>query len=270
MKTTLIISTYNRPDALAVCLDSIRYQTILPDEVIIGDDGSTFETKETIERFTQDFPTSIVHIWQEDKGFRLAMMRNKSVAKATGDYIIEIDGDVFLHPRFVESHIKLAQPHYYLRGTRVNLGEELTNEICKAEKYRAISICTKGIYNKRINAIQFSWLSKLMATYYKNKRPSGLGCNLSFWKEDFLAINGYDELFEGWGGEDSDLAYRMERNGCRKKRIKFAGIAYHLWHGHEFMQNKEKNNEQIEVNNKNRVIRCLSGVSQYLEHSTPQ
>ena len=51
MKTTLIISTYNRPEALSVCLDSVRFQTVMPDEVIVGDDGSTSETKDLIESF---------------------------------------------------------------------------------------------------------------------------------------------------------------------------------------------------------------------------
>ena len=56
MKTTLIISTYNRPEALSVCLDSVRFQTVMPDEVIVGDDGSTSETKDLIESFKKDFP----------------------------------------------------------------------------------------------------------------------------------------------------------------------------------------------------------------------
>ena len=118
MKTTLIISTYNRPEALSVCLDSVRFQTVMPDEVIVGDDGSTSETKDLIESFKKDFPVPLIHLWQEDKGFRLAMMRNKSVAAATGDYIIEIDGDIFLHNKFVEDHKRLAKPGHYLRGTR--------------------------------------------------------------------------------------------------------------------------------------------------------
>ena len=101
MKTTLIISTYNRPEALSVCLDSVRFQTVMPDEVIVGDDGSTSETKDLIESFKKDFPVPLIHLWQEDKGFRLAMMRNKSVAAATGDYIIEKDGYIFLHNKFV-------------------------------------------------------------------------------------------------------------------------------------------------------------------------
>lgn len=88
MTTTLIISTYNRSDALSVCLDSVLKQVVLPDEVIIGDDGSTDDTINVVERFKRAFPIPLFHIWQENKGFRLAKIRNKCVARASGKYII--------------------------------------------------------------------------------------------------------------------------------------------------------------------------------------
>lgn len=128
MKTSLIISTYNRPDALRLCLLSVKNQTVMPDEVIIGDDGSRRETADLIKEFSRDFPVPLKHIWHEDKGFRLAMMRNKSVAATTGDYIIEIDGDLILHHKFVEDHIRFAQKGCYLKGGRTNLGRKLTEQ----------------------------------------------------------------------------------------------------------------------------------------------
>ena len=97
MKISLILSTYNRPDALAVTLESILRLDRLPDEVIVGDDGSTRETAEVIESFRPRFPIPLVHLWHEDRGFRLAKMRNKCIARATGDYIVQIDGDLILH-----------------------------------------------------------------------------------------------------------------------------------------------------------------------------
>ena len=96
MRVSLIISTYNRPETLRVCLDSVFHQTYKPDEIIIGDDGSTEDTKILIDVFKSHSPIPIIHLWHEDKGFRLAMMRNKCMARAIGEYIIEIDGDVFL------------------------------------------------------------------------------------------------------------------------------------------------------------------------------
>lgn len=264
MKTSLIISTYNRPDALAVCLDSIRYQTILPDEVIVGDDGSTLETKETINRIQKDFPVPLIHVWQEDKGFRLAMMRNKCVAQATGDYVIEIDGDVFLHAKFIEDHIRLAQPNCYLKGTRVRLNQKLTEEICAKEKNQKIRPWTKGIESKAETAIHSKWLSSLFADNFKKNKISGLGCNMSFWRNDFFSINGYDEIFEGWGKEDDDLAHRLGRLGCRKRTIRFSGIVYHLWHGLESKEKEQENTDYLHLNDEQNTIRCTNGVDKYL------
>lgn len=268
MKTSLIISTYNRPDALAVCLDSIRYQTLLPTEVIIGDDGSKLETKELIEKIKLTFPIPLIHIWQEDLGFRLAMMRNKAIAQSVGDYIIEIDGDVFLHKRFVEDHIRLASPKCYLKGTRVRLNEKLTNEICKERLNRKIYPWTLGIESKAETAIYLKWLSTLFADRFKKYHISGLGCNMSFWRSDVLAVNGYDEFFEGWGGEDDDLAHRLHRYGCRKRALRFSGIVYHLWHGMENMENKEKNYEYRVAKDREGTIWCNSGIDKYLIDSS--
>lgn len=133
MKISLILSTYNRPDALAVTLESILRLDRLPDEVIIGDDGSTPETAETIARFRPRFPVPLLHLWHEDKGFRLAKMRNKCIARATGDYIVQIDGDLILHPRFIADHAAAARPNAFLKGTRVLLDRAYSEAICAAQ-----------------------------------------------------------------------------------------------------------------------------------------
>lgn len=139
-KISVIVSTYNRCDALQVCLLSLFKQTVLPDEVIIGDDGSTEETASLIARLQEQAPFPIIHVWHEDKGFRLAMMRNKCVARSTGNYIIEIDGDVFLHPKLIADHLREAGRGIYVKGGRVNLGKELTEEICKSGMVRLIHV----------------------------------------------------------------------------------------------------------------------------------
>ncbi len=133
MKISLILSTYNRPDALAVTLESILRLDRLPDEVIVGDDGSTRETAEVIESFRPRFPIPLVHLWHEDRGFRLAKMRNKCIARATGDYIVQIDGDLILHPAFIADHAAAARPHAFLKGTRVLLDRPYSEAICASQ-----------------------------------------------------------------------------------------------------------------------------------------
>ncbi len=263
MTTSLIISTYNRPDALSVCLDSVMKQCVLPDEVIIGDDGSGEETQRVVKYFQERFPIPLIHEWHEDNGFRLAMMRNKCVARASGDYIIETDGDVFLHSMFVADHVRQARRGCYVKGGRTNLGKTLTDEICRQRKSRRIRFWTKGIENKPENAIWSRLLSDILVTRYKG-RSLALGCNLSFFRDDFIAVNGYDEFFEGWGGEDLDLGYRFRNYGLKKRTLKFAGILYHLWHEDLYMQNLHKNMNQASISNQNKRVRCDEGVNKYL------
>lgn len=131
IKSTLILSTYNREDALKVCLDSILSQKVMPSEIVIGDDGSREATAETIREFAAKSPVPVKHVWHEDKGFRLAMMRNKAVAASTGEYIIEADGDLILHPCFIKDHLAMARRGFYLKGGRTNLDHRLTARICK-------------------------------------------------------------------------------------------------------------------------------------------
>ena len=109
MKTTLLITTYNWPKALELVLYSVLHQHVMPDEVVIADDGSTEETKKLIDRYADKMPVPVIWVWQEDKGFRRTSILNKAIAKATGDYIIQVDGDVVLSSHFVEDHIEMAQ-----------------------------------------------------------------------------------------------------------------------------------------------------------------
>jgi len=263
-KVSIIVSTYNRPETLDLCLQSIKKQSVLPNEVVIGDDGSKNETKELIEKIQQDFPVPLIHVWQEDKGFRLAMSRNKAVAASESEYIIEIDGDLILNSRFVEDHLFFAQKGYFLKGGRVNLTEKYTKKVCQTRKLpKRITVFSKGIM-RRINSIHCIPLSKYFAPRYKKNRILGLGCNMSFWKDDFIKINGYDEFFEGWGGEDYDFANRLQNSGVKRLYLKFSGIVYHLWHQDFYMHNADKNRKYYSEKKDEVRSWCEKGVNQYL------
>jgi glycosyltransferase involved in cell wall biosynthesis len=264
-KVSLIVSTYNRPDALNLCLQSIVRQSLLPGEVIIGDDGSKEETRDLIESFRKNFPVPLIHVWQEDKGFRLAMCRNKAVAASHYEYIIEIDGDLILHRDFVADHLYFSKKGYFLKGGRVNLTEKFTNHCCNEGKLPLLNLFSKGLL-RRINALHCLPLSRYFSARYKKNRIAGLGCNMSFWKEDYIQINGYDEFFEGWGGEDYDFASRMVNSGVKRLYLKFSGIVYHLWHNDLYMQNKEKNFRYYHDKHDKKAIWAEKGIDQYLKH----
>ena len=128
MRVSLIIATYNWPESLILALRSIEKQTIVPEEVVIADDGSTAETKEMIDKFQKESELNIIHSWQEDNGFRAAKSRNKAIAKSCGDYIILIDGDIVLHRKFIQDHVKSAKVGYFIQGFRVLLTQDTTEQ----------------------------------------------------------------------------------------------------------------------------------------------
>src|SRR6476620_10995763 len=147
---SLLIATYNWPEALNLVLTSALAQTQLPDEILIADDGSRAETKALIDQFQKNSPIPIQHFWQEDKGFRKSKILNKSVAATHSEYIIQVDGDCIMHPEFVKDHCRAAQHNVYLYGSRVNILPE------------AVSV----VFDKGLT--QFNMFSKEI----KNKTPT--------------------------------------------------------------------------------------------------
>ncbi len=154
MTISLIVTTYNRPDALRLVLDSISRQSRLPDEVVVADDGSGDETRRLLENTAAGFPVPLRHVWQEDKGFRAGTARNKAIAAASGEYIVQIDGDMVLHPCFVADHAAVARRGAFVLGSRVRLNEEWTRRYCRSGRFPSISIFSRAIYKGREKAIR--------------------------------------------------------------------------------------------------------------------
>lgn len=264
MKSSLIISTYNRPEALKLCLLSVFNQKTMVSEIIVGDDGSKPETKELIDSMRNISPVPLRHVWQEDHGFRLAQIRNKCLAVASGDFVIQVDGDVILHPEFVSDHLKFAERGYYCKGGRVNLGKELTEKLCREGRLRTLGPFTKGIENKGENALHMTAVAHFLSHRYRRNKETALGCNMSFFMNDCAEVNGYDEYFEGWGGEDIDFGSRLKLIGLQKTHLKFAGIVFHLWHEDKFMYNKDKNLSHGQRNYKRQEAFCEHGMEKYV------
>ena len=228
-KTSLIISTYNRPDALSLCLKSVKQQSVLPGEVLVADDGSGPETKLLIEQFQKDFPVPLVHTWHPDEGFRLAAIRNRAIAAARYRYIIQIDGDLILHPEFINDHIHFQKQGSFVAGSRVMLDESTTKQLLQHQS-TDISKFRKGF---SMNDLRSGLLRKFLAKRYKTSGKYKYyvkGCNMAFFKADLEKVNGYNEAFEGWGSEDREIASRLIHAGIEKRSIKMGAVCYHLFH----------------------------------------
>lgn len=258
---TLVAPTYNWTQALELLLLSVLQQTILPNEVIIADDGSGLETKKLIESFQEKFPIPLIHIWHEDDKNQKPKIMNKAIAVAKNDYIIEIDGDIIMNKNFIKDHLTFAEKGKYLFGSRVNIQQKKLFSIFK-NKSLDYNFFSMGI-KKRFRTLHIPFLMKFAKIV--NQRSSKLrGCNMSFWKSDFIKVNGFNEDLVGWGLDDSELVERFHNLGLLGKRLKFAGIAYHIYH-------KEQDKSQTDINGtierntkNNKLVFIEKGVNQYL------
>ena len=261
MKVTLIITTYKRPNALKLVLNSILQQSILPGEIIIGDDGSGTDTTNLIKEYQTKFSIPVKHIWQEDKGFRVAKIRNKAILASNYEYIISIDGDIVLHQKFIESHLHFIKKGVFLQGHRVMLNPELTKRAIKLNLLK-FSFFNLNLSNRK-NTIHNFFLANIFSLI--SKKHKGLkGGVLSFWKEDALSVNGFDEDFIGWGKEDTEYAIRLLNLGIKRKDLRFCAVGFHLDHGNS-NKDLESDNYKRNINKLNKtinqnLIRCKNGI----------
>lgn len=255
--TSLVIATYNWPAALDVVLRSVRAQRQLPDEVLVADDGSGEATRLVVMAHQTDFPVPLLHVWHEDRGFRLAAIRNEAIRRARGDYLIQVDGDMVLHRRFVQAHVAFARRGTYVQGSRCLLEPGVTATILR-ERRAALSPFARGLRNRQ-NAWYLPWLSGFVGGPRDPDRRTR-GCHMAFWRDDLLAVNGYDEGFEGWGREDSELAARLIHSGVQRRNFKFGAVAWHLWHPQADRHRFRVNDDRYELTVRERRRRCEQGL----------
>ena len=268
----ILIATYNWPQALQQTLMSVANQTIQPNEVLIADDGSDERTSKLIQAFKLNHPNlNIIHVWHEDNGFRLAAIRNKSIRMAQSDYIIQIDGDIILDQHFIADHLRLKEKGFFVTGSRLLLGKKITDALLESEKVNFTRLRWKG--KNFFNTIRIPMFRGLLQNSYKTKGKYLYyvkGCNMAFWKSDLYLVNGYDESFNGWGREDTDICIRLIHAGVKKKFIKFGGVQYHLHHALASRDQLDANDALIEQLKLNQISFCKQGLvksEQKIEHS---
>lgn len=259
---SLIITTYNWVSALNKCLESLLIQSVIPNEVIIADDGSNDETRQFIENFKKRIPCKLIHSWQEDDGFRAARSRNLAISKAEGDYIILIDGDIIMHKHFIKDHVKNARLGEFVSGRRVRLNKQYSQKI--QNNGDIPSFYSKGIHRGREQSFRIPILSRLLSfTSIDTNRVRS--CNMAAWRIDLLRVNGFNHKFIGWGAEDKELAARLLMLGLKKKKLKFAAVAFHLYHNESSRKLKLKNDELFMKTINNAIPYCEDGINEFIK-----
>lgn len=267
LSVSLIVTTYNWPEALEICLKSALDQSLLPDEIVVADDGSDKRTAFTVKSVLGLSPVRWLHVWHPDRGVRQSRIKNLAVKNAQGDYLVFIDHDIILHKEFIKEHLKFAEKGCFLQGKRVLLGKKITDEILKYKSWKPISFFSLGIKNRK-NMIHLPFISKLN-NFKKSFQTSLRGCNLSMYREDFILVDGFDEIYDGsWGREDSDICYRLFNANLSIKNLRFVAIQYHMYHPRPASWEKERLDKQLKEVLKEKRIRAEKGLSKLTSEGT--
>ena len=276
-KATLIISVYKNIAFLRVVLDSLKHQTEQAFELIISEDGQD----EAMRTFIQNYPFSqpFLHLTQPDIGWNKCAALNNAVRKANADWLIFIDEDCVLHPRFVEMHLRYARPDRMLMGKRVKLNaalsEILMGDVCASSKVeRALFKMLLTGKKQGTKAVEEGFfvnpdgLLGFLPPLRKKRRL--IGSNMSFAKSALMRINGFDESYrKPTVGEDTDLKWRLEAIGVEPFSVCWLAVQYHLYHPESWDEETNRANKSVMFANMEQgLFFCKDGMEK--EQSLPK
>jgi glycosyltransferase involved in cell wall biosynthesis len=268
MKTAVIVTTYNRPDALAAVFEGFLEQDDRDFELVVADDGSTEDTKRVVEEYRRLVPFALTYVWQEDRGFRAAAVRNRALATTDAEYVIFTDGDCIPSQGFIGGHKRLAERGYFLGANRVLLSPSFTQRLLEAH----LPIHRWGWHDwvvpwLRRDVNRLLPLVSLPDGTFRKRVPDrweGIKtCNFSAWRDDLIRVNGLDETYQGWGLEDSDLVIRLLHAGVKHKSARFATPVFHLWHREGDRAQLSDNRQRLDNLLQSNTIRAAFGLDQY-------
>jgi cellulose synthase/poly-beta-1,6-N-acetylglucosamine synthase-like glycosyltransferase len=275
MFVSVIVPTYKDVQALELILDALKLQTYKNFEVIVAEDDDAQETKAFLQKYTI---LNIIHVYHEDVANRKTVIQNKAVVKARGEYLIFIDGDVIPYKNFIKNQLEIAAKKVVLSGRRVNLNSKIS-KMLRLGEIKAITI------------EKYYWLFSLYFMFDRNVRyeqgfsinPTGwiykkfvknrvrnteiIGCNFSCYKDDFVAINGFDESYgESRIGDDIDLTWRFKAAGYKLVSSKNIANVFHLYHKKISVQKDWTEERTMLKNNKEKnLFLCKDGLNKYMQ-----
>jgi glycosyltransferase involved in cell wall biosynthesis len=263
---SVIVTTYNREDALEAVLSALSRQTDRKFEVVVADDGSRPTTAALIERWKAHLGVPLSHVWHADRGFRAAEIRNRALLAARGDYCVFLDGDCIARADFVATHRRFAERGWFVTGNRVLLSRELTTAVLREEVLPQTWNLSQWINRRAQGGVnRLAAVLRLPLGPLRKLRPGqwlgARSCNLAVWRSDLELVDGFDASFRGWGREDSDLLIRLLHSGVRRKDGRFATGVIHLWHEEEDRSQLDANDARLDAVLRSDRVRAQAGMS---------
>jgi glycosyltransferase involved in cell wall biosynthesis len=271
---SIIVTTYNREDALDAVLRSLAQQGDPAFEIIVADDGSGPATAKLINGWKSKIRGRLEHVWHPDRGFRAAEIRNRAILVARGTYCVFLDGDCIVPRDFVAAHRRLAEAGWFVTGNRVLLSAELTTEVLGGkltpERWSLVRWFAerwRGGVN-RLSALLHLPLGPLRRVRQRVWQGAR-SCNLAIWRSDLDRVDGFDADYSGWGKEDSDIIVRLLHAGIRRKDGMFATGVVHLWHSEADRSQLSRNERKLDEVITGDRIRAQRGLSSFRCASAP-
>lgn len=247
---SVILSTYNNPSALEKSLWGYRDQTDQNFDILIADDGSGPATRQVIQQAQREAPVRITHVWHEDIGFRKSAILNQAIVQAKGEYLIFTDGDCIPREDFVAAHRQHSRRDFFLAGgSHIDIPPEIHQTLTPEDVSRGRVFDADWLTDQGMKVGRYRWRltrHRRLAAWLDRVTPRPgvfLGCNGSAWKQDILAVNGFDPT-SSYGSDDKELGARLTNNGIRSRRLKHTLICVHLWHERNYPAEQIRRNKQ--------------------------
>ncbi len=230
-RTSIIVSSYNQPRAMALMLESLLRQSQPELEVVIGDDGSQADTVQLVQRFAERAPFPVTFTTQADQGFRKAKAVNNAIRCAAGDFLLFLDGDCLAPRDWAARHVEALQSGAgFCVGGYVRLSLEQSRSLSLDRladgRFERLITARERLSFWRIHAVQLLQIARR-----KLNRPKIQGGNFAATRQAIWAVDGFDETYEGFSKEDSDIRNRLNAAGCRPRSLWHNNWVFHCDHG---------------------------------------
>lgn len=259
---SVIIGFYKDARALTLVLSGLARQGREDFEVIVADDGSPRDAFEAAAG-AHDWPFPLVHSWHEDRGWRKNEALNRALARSRGSYLLFLDGDCVPHRRWLDDHDRARRPGVLLAGRRVFLSEPRTASLTPEDVRAGCLEAPLALLRDAFRGARH--VEKGLRSPFGGTRSIGgvSGCHWSVWREDLLAVNGFDNGYHGPGvGEDTDVEWRLNRHGILSRGIQHRAPLYHLWHPRLERSVETENFARFEARKASGVARCEDGLAE--------
>ncbi len=267
MKVSLIVATFDMPKHLELVLVALARQRFRDFEIILCDDGSDAETRTVVKTYTPDLPGPLIHLWQENRGFRKCRILNEAIRRATGELLVFLDADCVPHRDFIGDHWHTRRAGEFGAGRRVEISRRVAKSLNPTQIRNGIfdrpslKLLVDHIWgeteswNRTIRWGNSPFLRKALGL---NQIDDLKGCNFSAFRTDMIEINGFDEAYEGYGREDTDLEIRLINRGLVRRSLKGLALQFHIWH--ERRGFTPANEALLERARSEKRVRCERGI----------